>query len=468
MPYRGFFRDHSILSIALYSGMDFCAIGLGALSAHLVRFDAFALSPHYRAPAIITLVLALAIFPRFGLYDSWRGRSAFEHIRAMTFAWISTMLALILVGFILKESGEYSRGWVLGLGAFSWVFLCAGRLSAGASLRWLRRRGFNQRRILLVGTGDTAQRVAERVCGQPSSGWVVIGAAPVEENPPKELQTVRVLRAHRRLERLVRRVDADEIWICLPLDEQRLIEKAVWEFRHCTATIRLIPSLRSMNLIRHPVDEVLGVPMLNLSMSPMHGLNRLVKAVEDRVFAGLLLLVTSPLMLAVAATIRLTSPGPVLFRQKRHGSDGRIFEVLKFRSMTVGAGNNRNVPQAKRDDPRVTPIGRFLRRTSLDELPQLFNVLKGDMSIVGPRPHAVQHNEEYKEKIDAYMQRHKVKPGITGWAQVNGWRGETDTLEKMQKRVEFDLYYIENWSLWFDIKIILMTIFKGFVHENAY
>ncbi|MDH5184914.1 MAG: exopolysaccharide biosynthesis polyprenyl glycosylphosphotransferase, partial [Gammaproteobacteria bacterium] len=176
----------------------------------------------------------------------------------------------------------------------------------------------------------------------------------------------------------------------------------------------------------------------------------------------------SPLLLFIAISIKLSSKGPVFFKQMRHGWDGRIIKVYKFRSMKVHQEFDGTVTQAIKRDPRITKIGAFLRRTSLDELPQFYNVLQGRMSIVGPRPHAVAHNEHYKEVVDQYMLRHKVKPGITGWAQVNGWRGETDTVEKMQKRVEFDLFYIENWSFWFDLKIIFLTVFKGFVDKNAY
>lgn len=238
--------------------------------------------------------------------------------------------------------------------------------------------------------------------------------------------------------------------------------------RHCTADIRMVPDIFGFSLLNHSLGEVAGIPVINLSSTPMVGVNRVVKAIEDRVIASIILLLISPLMICVALGIKLTSAGPVFFRQERLGYDGRVFRVWKFRSMKVHQEREGKVTQAKKNDSRITPFGAFLRRTSLDELPQFFNVLDGSMSIVGPRPHAVAHNEEYKDLVDRYMRRHKVKPGITGWAQVNGFRGETDTLEKMEKRVEYDLYYIEHWSLLFDLKIIFMTIFKGFVNPNAY
>ena len=214
-------------------------------------------------------------------------------------------------------------------------------------------------------------------------------------------------------------------------------------------------------------ESINGLASISIFDSPMDGASRVVKRVEDIVLSSLILLMIALPLVLIAIAIKLTSPGPVLFRQRRYGLDGRPIMVWKFRSMSVQE-NGDNVRQATRNDARITPLGAFLRRTSLDELPQFFNVLRGDMSIVGPRPHAVAHNEQYRKQVSGYMLRHKVKPGITGWAQINGWRGETDTLDKMQKRVEFDLEYIEHWSIWLDIKIILLTLFKGFLNKNAF
>ena len=220
--------------------------------------------------------------------------------------------------------------------------------------------------------------------------------------------------------------------------------------------------------MNHGMSVVLGVPMLDISFSPMAGPNLVLKWLEDRVLAACILVLISPLLLAVAVAVKLTSPGPVLFKQRRHGWHGETIEVYKFRSMVVHQEAGDHVTQARRNDSRITPLGSFLRRTSLDELPQFINVLQGRMSIVGPRPHAVQHNLHYRELIPRYMLRHKVKPGITGWAQINGLRGETDTVDKMAARVQADIFYIENWSLWLDLKIILLTVLKGFGGKNAY
>jgi polysaccharide biosynthesis protein PslA len=220
---------------------------------------------------------------------------------------------------------------------------------------------------------------------------------------------------------------------------------------------------------RHREQMLEGVPVLEIASAPLTGWSGLIKNIEDKVVAGALVVLLSPLLLLIALAVRLNDPsGPVLFRQKRYGFNNQEIVVYKFRTMYHDRPREEGVPQARRNDPRVTPVGRILRSTSLDELPQLFNVLQGNMSMVGPRPHAVVHNEQYAQLIGGYHGRHKVKPGITGWAQINGFRGETDTLEKMRGRVEHDIFYIENWSLWFDLKIMLLTSLAGWTHKNAY
>jgi putative colanic acid biosynthesis UDP-glucose lipid carrier transferase len=226
--------------------------------------------------------------------------------------------------------------------------------------------------------------------------------------------------------------------------------------------IRYLPDLGDLPLLNHRVSEIAGLYTLDISRSPMEGPARLVKRFEDLVLGGLISLIVLPVCLLIAIAIKCTSSGPVIFKQYRTGINGRRFKVYKFRSMEVHEEGSNEVTQAHFGDPRITKLGAFLRRTSLDELPQFYNVLQGRMSIVGPRPHALAHNEYYQDMVESYMQRHKVKPGITGWAQVNGYRGQTDTLDKMEKRVEYDLWYINNWSVGLDLKIILKTIYKGF------
>ncbi|HCX4781159.1 TPA: undecaprenyl-phosphate glucose phosphotransferase, partial [Escherichia coli] len=220
------------------------------------------------------------------------------------------------------------------------------------------------------------------------------------------------------------------------------------------------------NILQSRTEEVNGIPVVPIFETPLNGINMVLKRLEDIILSVVILTLISPILIIISLCVKLTSPGPIIFKQTRYGMDGKPIKVWKFRTMVVM--ENDNVTQATKNDVRVTKVGRFLRRTSLDELPQFFNVLFGGMSIVGPRPHAVIHNEQYRSLIEGYMLRHKVKPGITGWAQINGWRGETDTLEKMEKRVEYDLEYIREWSIWLDIRIIFLTIFKGFIGKAAY
>ena len=265
----------------------------------------------------------------------------------------------------------------------------------------------------------------------------------------------------------VKRHRIDAIFITLPMASQPRILKLLDELADTTASIYFVPDIFVVDLIQARVDNVGEIPVVAVCESPFYGVNGMTKRVSDIVLATLILILISPLMLLVAAAVKLASPGPVLFKQRRYGADGREITVYKFRSMTV-CEDGGDIRQAQKNDARITPLGAFLRRTSLDELPQFINVLQGRMSIVGPRPHAVAHNELYRKLIKGYMVRHKVKPGITGWAQVNGYRGETETLEKMQRRIEHDLDYLRNWSLRLDLYIILKTVLVVLRQRNAY
>jgi putative colanic acid biosynthesis UDP-glucose lipid carrier transferase len=339
-------------------------------------------------------------------------------------------------------------------GVISWMALSIQRLLAYCLLRWLRRKGHNYKTVLLVGFSSISEQVHQAIRDSAWSGLRVAGQVRVDE-----LESYLVSLGSKQ---------PNEVWLCLPMSDEQGIRKALNALRHSLADIRLVPDLFSLKLINHGISQALGIPMLDLSTSPVTGATRLLKSIQDKLLGGLIFVLISPLMLCIALAIKLSSPGAVLFKQKRLGWNGKMINVYKFRSMKVHQEEDGQVTQASVNDPRVTRVGAFLRRTSLDELPQFFNVLQGRMSIVGPRPHAIVHNDYYKELVPRYMLRHKVKPGITGWAQVNGFRGETDTLDKMEKRVEYDLYYIENMSVWLDLKIIALTLLKGFNNHNAY
>ncbi len=468
------FKEYSTAVGVVYALADVLAtIGAGVL-ASVLTFGYLQDSMGYRTAVLLCVLLVLMIFTWFGLYESWRGRSFLDHARTTTVAWLTALSVLILIGFFLKVSDLFARGWLLWLAVWGWLFFVGIRLSAMLMLRMIRARGWNHKRLLVVGAGEWAADIIARLQVAPWLGMDVV--AVLDDDEALHGTTVAGRRVDGGLERLPSLLEAgtvDEVWICLPLasrraDTVRQIEKALYLMRHSTITQRLVPKIGELRLMSHPVNVVMGLPILNLNTSPMFGVNRFVKEAEDRFLAAAILLLVSPLMLLIALAIKLDSKGPVLFKQRRHGWDGKPINVYKFRTMRLHRENGGKLTQASRDDSRITRVGRLLRRTSLDELPQFFNVLQGKMSVVGPRPHAIEHNEFYMDQIDSYMQRHRVKPGITGWAQVNGLRGETDQLYKMRQRVEYDLYYIENWSLWLDIKIIFLTIVRGFAHPNAY
>ena len=297
--------------------------------------------------------------------------------------------------------------------------------------------------------------------GAPEEGYRIAG---VQRLNSTEISDGTLISLSRR----VAHSGAQEVWICVPLEMGPAVRSIFYALRHHTVEVRFIPEFRDMQLLNHRMSEVAGQFAFDLSVTPMNETARLIKRLEDMILGTLISILILPVCALIAICIKLTSPGPILFKQYRTGDNGKRFKVYKFRSMRVHQELPGQVTQASKNDRRLTRIGAFLRRTSLDELPQFYNVLQGRMSIVGPRPHALAHNEYYKELIESYMKRHKVKPGITGWAQMNGLRGETDTIDKMDRRVEYDLWYIDNWSLWLDLRIIFWTIIKGFIHKNAY
>lgn len=402
---------------------------------------------------MIGVGLGFAVFGE-SLYRSWRVTELRLLLKTTAIVWVIIFVALAFGLFLTKSAIEVSRVWFVLWVICCWVALTIERLLVYMGLRWLRRKGYNYRTVLLIGRGPISEEVKQTIFESAWGGLKIVGqidASDLEDH----LKTYR----HKH---------PNEVWICIPMSNEKEIKGVLHALRHSLSDIRLVPDLFSLKLINHGVSHVMGIPMLDLSISPVSGGLRLAKGFEDKFLALIILLFVSPLMCLISLGVWLTSPGPIFFVQRRWGWNGKEINIYKFRTMFVHQETNGNLTQASVDDARITSFGACLRRTSLDELPQFINVLQGRMSIVGPRPHAVEHNEHYKDLVPRYMLRHKVKPGITGWAQVNGYRGETDTLEKMQKRIEFDLFYIENMSIIFDIRIILETILKGFTSKTAY
>lgn len=467
---KGLIKEYAPLVSFLVRIFDLLLVVGGGVLAFYLRFGRLNLNDSYETALIIGALLAAVVLPTFKIYGSWRGKGLFKQLWVLTLAWFMTVVGLAILAFSLKAGAEYSRYWA-GIWAVTvWILLIFSRISLGIISGYLRQKGWNSRDIVIVGAGYLGAHVAQQISDAEWTGYHLRGFW--DDNPQlqgKVLQGVPVHSIESGIDSLLSgSLKIDEIWIALPLRAELRMQEVLNLLRHSTVSVRLVPDIFGFRLLNHSMTEVAGIPVMDISASPMVGTNRLIKAIEDRVLGGLIMLLVSPLMLIIAFAIKMTSQGPVLFKQMRHGWDGKPVKVYKFRTMCVHEEPDGQLSQAKRCDTRITPLGRFLRRTSLDELPQFYNVLQGRMSIVGPRPHAITHNELYMDQIDSYMQRHCVKPGITGWAQINGLRGETDTLEKMKRRVEYDLFYIENWSLWLDLKIIILTIFKGFVNENAY
>jgi Undecaprenyl-phosphate glucose phosphotransferase len=325
----------------------------------------------------------------------------------------------------------------------------------------------DSRRVLLIGGTQAGQRI---LAAARSSAWMGLDVLGYVGTPYDQVEIVDspILGDLSCLPKIVEEYAPDQIWIALPMRAEETIQKVLQLTLDTPATVRFVPDFFGYELINHHAVALAGVPVITLRSSRVEGHAGLIKAIEDRSIAFLLLVLLGPLMVLIGLGVKLSSSGPVLFKQKRHGLGGKEFNVLKFRSMHRHGEGQGEITQAKRNDTRVTPFGRFLRSTSLDELPQLINVLRGDMSIVGPRPHAVEHNQHFSERLRGYMQRHGMKPGMTGLAQINGFRGETDTLDKMARRVECDISYIKHWSLWLDISIILMTPYVLLKRTNAY
>jgi putative colanic acid biosynthesis UDP-glucose lipid carrier transferase len=464
---------HSFLTGILYRVVDLLAVIAAAAVASLIRSPDTAWLP-YQITILIALLLVIIVFDRFELYAPWRGRSLVDQVGRLALAWVTVFALLISSAFLMKLSANFSRGWVTAWFATGFMTLSIARAGTLFALRSLRSRGWNHKQVVIVGAGQWAREIAKRV---QSTDWLGFDIKCFVDSEPErwrhEMNGFKLAGHYDLLPGILAEGDVDEVWICMPLhvrERQGIdhVEKVRELLRDDMVNQRIVPDIAELRIFEKPMTEIAGIPFINLTTSPHQGINRITKLIEDYVLGSVILILAAPLMLVIAALIKLTSPGPVFFTQLRHGWDGKPFNVFKFRTMYAHYVNEGEVEQARREDARVTPLGRLLRSTSLDELPQFFNVLKGDMSIVGPRPHAMEHNEMYKDLIDSFMQRHRVKPGITGWAQVNGWRGGTDTVDQMRGRIELDLYYIEHWSLTFDIKILFLTLIRGFLHKNAY
>ncbi len=461
------YRQLISMTIRLLDGVVVVSMLILVCWLHEVDF-----SRYYMDAAVASFLLVLVVFSAAQLYRPWRGVYFFRLVRKVCLAWFMVIAILVFVGYLTKTSSFFSRkvmiSW-LALAPFALVVL---RLSVYTFLRWLRARGKNTRTVVIAGAGELGRRLARNMVETRSLGMRLLGffddflvGQKIELQPGKE--TVPVLGNLDDMVEFIRKQRGHMVYLALPMRAENRLRQVVEALQDTTASVYIVLDVFTFSLLHASITDLRGIPLISFWESPFYGVNGWLKWAEDIILASLFLLSIWPLMLLIALAIKFSSPGPILFKQRRYGLEGEEFWVYKFRTMTV-CEDSSLIPQATRNDPRVTRFGAFLRRTSLDELPQLFNVLQGTMSIVGPRPHAVAHNEYYRSRIPGYMLRHKVRPGLTGLAQINGYRGETDTLEKMGKRIEYDLDYLCQWSLWLDLKIIFITTFLVLSDRHAY
>ncbi|WP_275074476.1 undecaprenyl-phosphate glucose phosphotransferase [Pseudoalteromonas ostreae] len=450
-----------------YRLFDIFALFLAFQCASL--FYSFKLTPIYAASALTVALSYLYSAEIFSTYRSWR---AGKFRKMVMCAWGSVLIAfafLLVISFAFKFTESLSRVGVVIWFLLSVAYLYIWRLGVYWYKRSRRKLGLSQRNVAIIGATESAAYLHAEIVTHDELGFNFKGFYD-DRNPERLFEQLEQQSVEGSIQSAVdaaRHGEIDILYIALPMKAQKRIADILLQLGDTTVDVHVVPDFLLSNLIHARIEHVGDVDTLSVFEAPCIGAHEFIKRTEDIVVSAIILTLITPVLLTIAVAIKLTSKGPIIFKQDRYGLDGQKIKVWKFRSMTV-TENSDVVTQATKNDVRITPLGGFLRRTSLDELPQFINVLKGDMSIVGPRPHAVAHNEEYRKKVEFYMFRHKTKPGITGWAQINGWRGETDTLDKMAKRVEHDLHYIKHWSLLFDLKIIFMTIFKGFKSENAY
>ncbi|HXN40429.1 MAG TPA: undecaprenyl-phosphate glucose phosphotransferase [Myxococcaceae bacterium] len=415
---------------------------------------------------LVSLALVLIIFPvtfnQARLYATNRVRSHIEEVFEIFKAMITGTLIIVALTYFVRE--RYSRLTLAIFVMYAFVLVSGTRLLFRQALNELRRRGYNLRSIILIGAGDLGQRVIDTIDKHRELGFRITGI--LTRHADKVGTTVRGIPVIGHVSDVEAVLDArrvDQVLIALPIEDAPLVKGLMDQLAQRTVDVKIVPDLYQYITLCGGLEEFGGLPIISLQGGPLHGWNLVAKRLFDILVSLCALVLTGPLLLAIALLVKVTSRGPVLFHQERMGMDGRTFKMLKFRTMYTGAEAS-GVQMASRDDPRRTFIGMLLRRTSLDELPQFFNVLRGEMSLVGPRPERPVFIEEFKRQVPKYHLRHKVKAGMTGWAQINGLRGQTS----IQKRIEYDLYYIENWSLVLDLKILVRTALGGFISKNAY
>ncbi len=433
----------------------------GEISFYL-KFGSYVNIGSYILFILLAMVLCYFIFSLCHVYKPWRGSSIFLECYTMLYSYILSALVLMSLTYAFKVGIHFPREWMFVWFAITLILFLIFRIVARTILSVLRKAGYNQRSICLIGSSGCGEKVFEHLLKMKSAGFTI--SAVFSNILTPEFYGNYFKGTVDGSEKWFEYNNVDQVWIAVPLNEISTVEKVMHFTRFNPVTIRFVPDIFAFKLLNHSFTEISGMPVINLHTSPMGGINSSVKRFEDIVLSILFIILSSPFLVMISCIIKLTSSGSVFYRQKRVSIYNYSFDMLKFRSMPSDIESETGAVWAKKGENRATPFGRFLRKTSLDELPQFFNVLKGEMSIVGPRPERPEFVEKFKDEIPFYMKKHMVKAGMTGWAQINGWRGDTD----LGKRIEYDLYYIENWSFLFDMKIIIQTFTKGIFNKNAY
>ncbi len=424
--------------------------------------------PVYLQTSILIALIWYIAFSSSSLYSSNRSTQLHREwamvIRYNTVA----LIAFIFIGQFLIRRVSLSREGILFFLVITTVIFLLERTAIRLGLRYIRKKGLNHKKVLIIGAGPLGQRIAEKICQNKWMGYEIIGYLDDMVAADTGPMGFPVLGTVGDYVKVLKMQGVHTAIVALPMRAYQKLEMIMQAATDRCVDVYMAPDIFQFQILNCGVTDLDGVPLVNLVTTPIHGIDRVMKRALDITLAVIALFGMFPLFGIIAVAVKFSSKGPLFFTQKRLGQDGKVFVLYKFRSMVPHDMGIADMRQATRGDPRITKVGRLLRKTNLDELPQLLNVILGDMSLVGPRPHTLAHNDFYRERICTYMWRHKIKPGITGWAQVNGWRGETDTLEKMEKRVEFDKYYIEKWSLILDFKIMMLTLWRGFRDKNAY
>lgn len=463
-------RYHHIVG-GVFRIVDGCVIVAAWLAAYGLRFyipvievtKGFPKFQKYAALSPLVLVLWMMVFSSMRVYQGRKMLRRTHEAHLLLKAHSVALLLFIAITYLFSEY-KYSRAVMLYFGALGGFFLVAFRLILRNALREIRRKGYNLRHVIIVGEGRPIETLIARLEKFPELGFRAIGVVTHEKSEAESVGRKPVMGHFGEIPRIIREQRPDQILISLPRHQYNDLDRILESIKDETIDIKLIPDIHEYVTLGCEIEDFDGVPIVNLNDSPLEGWGGIVKRLTDIALSSIALILLSPFMLLIAIAVRLTSRGPILYTQERMGLDGRTFQMLKFRSMRVDAEAKSGAIWAHAGDDRRTLIGKFLRATSLDELPQFWNVLQGDMSLVGPRPERPIFVHQFRREIPHYMLRHKVKAGITGWAQVNGWRGNTS----LERRIECDLYYIRNWSYLLDWKILLLTLWKGFINKNAY